>query len=126
MEKTKIQASSSSFMGKWTQSLMDNVMEIHVIKHYLKVLNKFHPSGVQKKLNLLKVKSERLLSLAKMANKLKIGLVKMVKNIHQQCKSTLNSFHHHVQAKKSNSQTAIKSLALQSNKMTKATYSGST
>jgi len=72
MENTTLQASSSSFMEKQTQSLMDNLMEQHGLKLYLKVQNKYHPSSVQKNFHMLKVKGERLLSLEKMANKLKI------------------------------------------------------
>ena len=83
MENTKLQASSSSFMGKQTQSLMDNLMEQHVLKLYSKVKNKYHPSNVQKYFHLLKVKGERLLSAAKMANKLKIGCIQLVRVCHQ-------------------------------------------
>jgi hypothetical protein len=73
MENATLQASSSSFMGKQTQSLMDNLMEQFKIKLCLKVKNKYHPSSVQKNFHLLKVNSDRLLSSAKMANKLKDG-----------------------------------------------------
>ncbi len=60
-------------MGKQTQSLMDNLMEQHGLKLYSKVKNKYHPSSVHKNLHLIQVNADRLVSSAKMANKLKDG-----------------------------------------------------
>jgi site-specific DNA-adenine methylase len=73
MENATLQASSSSFMGKQTQSLMDNLMEHYVMKLYSKNLNKYHTSSVRKNLHLIQVNADRLLSSAKMAKKLKAG-----------------------------------------------------
>ncbi len=83
MEKTTLQASSSSFMRKQTQSFMEKFMELNVLRLCLKIMNKFYPSNVQKNLRMVKINTDRLLSSAKIENKLKDGYIQMVKHFNQ-------------------------------------------
>ena len=106
MGNSTLLASSLCFMVKQSQLLVEDLMEHTISEHYSKVLSKSPPSSVQKNLLIHKVKTERLNSSAKMANKLKDGSIQMLIIKNQLWKSSLNCSHHHLKAKKSKSQNS--------------------